>query len=155
VLVSHHHVQLRDLSLGIPVNFAESKPRWTPSVLDESVGPVGGEPIREVSELITIRQDGGKADDAPGSCVRPPKQPLNLCFVAHLPLAEPDHVAFVKDHQPHVIQERRVTPKGEIEFFGCRHHDVARLERVDIAIADTDAAIEARDAFAERAKRAA
>ena len=143
MLVSHHHVQLRDLGLGVPVHLTKSKPRWTPTVLDESVGPVGGEPSGEVSELVTIRQDGGKADDAPGSCVGPPKQPLNLCLVAHLPLAEPDHVAFVENHQPHVVQERRVAPKGEIELFGRRHHDVARLERVDIATAGTDAAIEA------------
>ena len=76
------------------------------------------------------------------SRVGPAEKPLDLHFVADLPLVEADHVPFVEDEQADVVEEGRIVAERKVELLRRRDDDVTFPDRVLVEAADSDAAVE-------------
>jgi hypothetical protein len=73
-----------------------------------------------------------------------------LGFVADLALRGSDHVPLIQDDEADVIQHRRIGSKSEVQLLRCGDDNLAGAKRVLVDVADPHAAVERRDADAER-----
>jgi len=79
------------------------------------------------------------------------QQTLDLHLIADLAPVEADHVAFVEDEEPDIVEKARVVAQSEVELPRSRD-DVARADCVFVEIVDTDASIERRDRLTQGAE---
>src|SRR4051794_22549303 len=84
--------------------------------------------------------------------IRPFQKALDLDLVAHLSLAQADHMTLVEHQQTNVIEQTGIIAQREIEFLGSCYNDVALPDRILIKAADANAAVEGRNGLAQRPK---
>src|SRR4051794_18673138 len=113
-----------------PRYFAKAQPGRPPVMPHWSPRAVVAKPRNKIVYLVAFRQDGRKANNLPLAGVWTLQEALNLHFVAHLTLAEPDHVSFIKNYKANIIDERRVVAQREIQFFRRGYDDVARAQNI-------------------------
>ncbi len=138
--------------LPFPLHLPEAQPGRAPIILDQPIGLVVGQPGCEILELITIRENGGQADDASPRGIRTTQQALDLCLVTDLPFSQANHVSFVEHHKANVIEQCRIASKSEVELLRCRNDDVSGAKGIHIGTTGTDAAVQARHGLAQRSK---
>jgi hypothetical protein len=133
-----------------PLDKAEALLRRAPGLAVEPVGLVVGDPCDEVVQLGPARPERRPRDRRCGESRRLGAVAAAGFLVADLALRGSDHVPLVQDDEADVIQDRRIGSKSEIQLLRCGDDNLAGAKRVLVDVADPHAAVERRDADAER-----
>jgi len=79
-------------------------PGRSPLRLNRRSRTVGSEPIGEIGGHLSGAEDGGQTHETSVVGIFATKKTLNERFVSHLSLVNPNHVAFVKNDETHVVE---------------------------------------------------
>jgi hypothetical protein len=135
-------VEREACSAGLPSQCPEALPGRAPIRADGFTGLVGANPSREVIEFVTSGEDSRQAHDASVGGVGSAKKTLDERLVTDFPLAWTDHVAFIKNYQPNIVDEGGIIAQREIEFLRRRDDDLPRAQRVFVTRRQTTGAVE-------------